>query len=158
MDLILWRHADAREGHETLPDLDRPLTAKGERQAHRMAQWLNRHLPESTRVIVSPAQRTRQTADALNRKYRLCPELSPERSVTELLQAARWPDAKGPVLVVGHQPALGLAAAWLLGGGLSADQLQPWALRKGAVWWLRSREREARVEVVLHTVMPVELL
>ena len=34
-----------------------------------MAEWLNRFLPESTRILVSPALRTRQTADALERKY-----------------------------------------------------------------------------------------
>jgi len=29
MDLILWRHADAIPGSETLADLDRPLSPKG---------------------------------------------------------------------------------------------------------------------------------
>ena len=33
MDLILWRHADAAPGE---PDIDRPLTAKGLRQAARV--------------------------------------------------------------------------------------------------------------------------
>jgi len=153
MDLILWRHAEALERGDELPDLERPLTPKGERQAQRMAQWLHRHLPESTRVLASPALRTRQTAEALGRKHKLVPELAPERTVTELLEVARWPDARGPVLVVGHQPTLGLAAAYLLAG-----IAQPWAVRKGAVWWLRSREREGRAEVVLHAVLSPEQL
>lgn len=148
MDLILWRHAEAREGDEDLPDLERPLTPKGERQAQRMAQWLNRHLPESTRVLVSPALRTRQTAEALQRKHKLAAELGPLRSVTELLQVARWPDSRVPVLVVGHQPTLGLTAAYLV-GGLAV----PWSVRKAAVWWLRSRERDGRQDVLLHAVV-----
>ena len=148
MDLILWRHAEAREGDEDLPDLERPLTPKGERQAQRMAQWLNRHLPESTRVLVSPALRTRQTAEALQRKHKLAAELGPLRSVTELLQVARWPDSRVPVLVVGHQPTLGLTAAYLV-GGLAV----PWSVRKAAVWWLRSRERVGRQDVLLHAVV-----
>jgi phosphohistidine phosphatase len=61
-----------------------------------------------------------------------------------LLEAARWPQSKEPVLVVGHQPTLGQTAAWLLAG-----VTQPWAVKKGAVWWLRSREREGEGQVVL---------
>ena len=152
MDLILWRHAEAREGDEGLPDLERPLTPKGERQAQRMAQWLNRHLPESTRVLVSPALRTRQTAEALQRKRKLADELAPLRSVTELLQVARWPDSRVPVLVVGHQPTLGRVIAQLL--GLKASEC---AVRKGAVWWLRQREREGVTQTVLVTVQTPEL-
>ena len=41
MDLILWRHAEAFEMREVQDDLDRSLTPKGERQAQRMAAWLN---------------------------------------------------------------------------------------------------------------------
>ena len=67
MDLILWRHAEAVLEREGLPDLDRSLTSKGERQAKRMAEWLNHRLAHSTRVIVSPARRCQQTAKALDR-------------------------------------------------------------------------------------------
>ena len=153
MDLILWRHADARDADEALPDALRPLTAKGERQARRMAQWLNQHLPDSTRVLVSPTLRTRQTADALGRKMRTVPDLGPESGVEGLLTATRWPDAREPVLVVGHQPTLCLAAAYLLAG-----VAQPWSVRKGAVWWLRQRERANGAEVVLHAVLGPEQL
>lgn len=153
MDLILWRHADAREADDGSADADRPLTAKGERQAQRMAQWLNRHLPESTRVLVSPTLRTRQTADALARKSKIVPALAPEAPVEALLAAARWPDAREPVLIVGHQATLGLTAAYLLTGNA-----QVWAVRKGAVWWLRGRQRDAHGEVVLHSVLSPDAL
>jgi phosphohistidine phosphatase len=148
MDLILWRHADAREGLDQGDDLSRPLTSKGERQAQRMAQWLNQQLPETARILVSPAVRTEQTAAALKRKYKVAPELLPNRSVTELLDIVRWPDARHPVLVVGHQPTLGLAAGYLLAGLANS-----WTIRKGSVWWLRCREREGRRDVVLHAVL-----
>jgi phosphohistidine phosphatase len=52
------------------------------------------------------------------------------------------------VLVIGHQPTLGLVAAQLLSG-----TAQPWAVKKGAVWWLRSREREGEGQVVLVNVL-----
>jgi phosphohistidine phosphatase len=157
MDLILWRHAEALEMREVEDDLDRALTPKGERQAQRMATWLNRQLPSTTRVLVSPARRAQQTASALDRKFKTVPALAPDGTVEGLLHAARWPDTREPVLVVGHQPTLGLAAAYLL-----ASQVQPWAVRKGAVWWLRGRERdrdgEPEYQVVLHAVQAPEMV
>lgn len=153
MDLILWRHAEALELRELKDDMDRALTTKGERQAQRMAGWLNRQLPASTRVLVSPARRAQQTAAALDRKFKTVPALGPDADVVALLHAVRWPDAREPVLVVGHQPTLGLAAAYLLSG-----PPQAWAVRKAGVWWLRAREREGVTQVVLHAVVAPDLL
>ncbi len=63
MNLVLWRHAEAEDG---VPDEARKLTAKGHRQAAAMAAWLDAQLPASRRVLVSPAQRTRETAAAFS--------------------------------------------------------------------------------------------
>lgn len=158
MDLILWRHAQAQtlppsEPFEPELDLARTLTPKGERQAERMAAWLNQRLTEATRVIASPARRTQQTAMALGRPFKTVPQIDPQASVDELLKAARWPLGRDPVLIVGHQPTLGLLAARLMTG-----QDQPWAIRKGAVWWLRGRERDGVSEVTLHAVQQADFL
>ncbi len=153
MDLLLWRHAEAHEAEAAQDDLERGLTPKGERQAQRMAAWINRYLPSGARVLASPALRCRQTAAALDRKLKTAPALAPDGTVEGLLHAVRWPDAREPVLLVGHQPTLGLAAAYLLSG-----QAQPWPLRKGALWWLRAREREGALQVVLHAVVSPELV
>lgn len=156
MDLILWRHAEAEEGGDALPDLDRSLTPRGTKQAQRMAQWLDRHLPESTRVLASPARRTEQSVLALQglgRKYKLRPELVPGCTPAQLLAAAQWPESKTHVLVVGHQPVLGQTIAQLL--GMANIEL---AVRKGAVWWLRHRERDGVGQTVLVTVQTPEML
>ena len=153
MDLILWRHAEALDPREGQDDLDRVLTSKGERQALRMAAWLNRQLPAGTRVLASPARRSQQTAAALERKVKTVAALAPDGNVDGLLHAVRWPDAREPVLVIGHQPTLGLAAAYLL-----AAQAQAWAVRKGAVWWLRGRERDGQLQVTLHAAISPELV
>ena len=79
--------------------------------------------------------------------------LAPGNDVQSLLKTARWPDAGEPVLIVGHQPTLGFAAAVLL-----ADQMQPWAIKKGGVWWLRSRDREGSAGIVLHAVQSPDSL
>ena len=62
MDLILWRHAQAARKGDLQDDRARPLTHKGERQARRMAAWLNRRLADSTRILASPALRCQKTA------------------------------------------------------------------------------------------------
>lgn len=149
MDLILWRHAEAGEHLEGANDLLRPLTARGEKQAARMASWLDRQLPEGARVLSSPATRCEQTAQALGRKYKRMPELAPGATPEQLLAAVQWPEGKGTVLVVGHQPTLGQVLAQLL--GLQEDRC---AVKKGAAWWLRVREREGRMETVVVAVQP----
>lgn len=147
MDLILWRHAEAVE-HGMVADLDRPLTAKGERQAARMAEWLNQRLAQTTRILVSPALRCQQTARALGRPFKTVEALAPGAEPEALLAAAKWPSAHEPVLIVGHQPTLGFTVAQLV-----ADLPQPWSVKKGAVWWLRNRDREGLAQVVVQAVM-----
>ena len=135
MDLILWRHAEAEPRAPGLDDKDRALTGKGARQAKRMAKWLRDALPADARVIASPAKRTCQTAQALERPFDRVEEIAPDASAIALLRAAEWPHARQAVLAVGHQPTLGEAAALMMAGAP-----QPWSMRKGAVWWLRSTD------------------
>ncbi|AVT02950.1 SixA phosphatase family protein [Paracidovorax avenae] len=153
MDLILWRHAEAEEPREGDEDLQRPLTPRGEKQAARMAAWLDRQLPDGLRVLASPAVRTEATAKALGRKYKLRAELLPGGTAADLLELVQWPHARGAVLVVGHQPMLGQAAAHLL--GLSSPDC---AIRKGAVWWLRHRARAEVAETILMAVQAPDFL
>ncbi|WP_175518397.1 SixA phosphatase family protein [Paracidovorax wautersii] len=153
MDLILWRHAEAEEAADGGDDLERALTSRGEKQAARMAGWLDRQLPEGLRVLASPAKRTEQTARALGRKYKLRAELLPGGSPAELLELVQWPRSRGAVLVVGHQPMLGQVVAHLL-----ALQASDCAIRKGAVWWLRHRQRLETEETVLMAVQSPEFL
>lgn len=160
MDLILWRHAEAHEHPDPLlgcqgdpKDLARRLTPRGEKQALRMAAWLDRQLPAVARVLTSPAQRAEQTAIALGRKYKVCEVLAPGGDPLALLALAQWPQGKLPLLVVGHQPTLGQVIARLLG---LAEADCP--VRKGSVWWLRQRERNGVFQTVLVTVQTPELL
>ena len=91
MDLILWRHAEAEDAAPGGNDLERQLTPRGEKQALRMAQWLERQLPESTRILSSPARRCEQTVLCLGRKYKTRDELSPDGQAEQLLALVHWP-------------------------------------------------------------------
>jgi phosphohistidine phosphatase len=136
MQLVLWRHAEAEPG---IPDAGRRLTARGKRQARRVARWLRRRLAADARVLASPALRAQRTARELTRRFETADALAPGTSPGALLAAVGWPDP-GPrtVVVVGHQPTLGEAAALALAG-----RAEPWALEAGALLWLESRAGEA---------------
>lgn len=153
MDLILWRHAEAVEIAPNGDDMSRVLTPRGEKQAARMSAWLDRQLPDSSRVWVSPARRTEQTALALGRKFKFSPALGPMGTTEQILALVQWPHAKGCILVVGHQPTLGQTISHLL--GLKGEEC---ALKKGALWWLRTRDREAMQQTVVVTVQSPEVL
>ena len=150
MDLILWRHAEAEPGED---DLDRRLTSKGIKQAARVAAWLERHLPDTCRILVSPARRAQQTAQALGRKFKTVQDLGPGASVASVLAAANWPDSRESVLIVGHQPTLGEVASLLLAGEEAG-----WSIKKGGIWWLSDRDRDGSAAVVLRVVIGPEFV
>lgn len=145
MDLILWRHAEAEGG---LPDASRNLTAAGAEEARRMAAWLRPRVPDDVAILVSPAARAQQTAQAFIPHFETTPAVGTAASPGELLAAAGWPGATGTVLVVGHQATLGQAAALLMSGKPAY-----WSVRKGAVWWFRASERDGGYEVRLRAVV-----
>jgi phosphohistidine phosphatase len=153
MDLILWRHAEAEEGGPELPDQKRRLTARGEKQAHKMAKWLREHLPRKHRILVSPTERTQQTAHALELPYEIERKVGVGATAADLLAATGWPEQSGAILIIGHQPALGRIAALLLSGA-EAD----WPVKKGSLWWFSSRVRESDTQIVLRVVQNPDLL
>lgn len=150
MELILWRHAEAAEGS---PDLSRALTAKGHRQAERMASFLVARIPHNTRVLASPAVRAQQTAAALTSHFDTLDALAPNATPQQILKAINWPNAGGAVLVVGHQPWLGEVAAHLLAG-----RNDYWSIKKGAAWWLSRRDREGDFQTVLRLAISPDML
>lgn len=153
MDLIFWRHAETTEAEDGQADADRPLTARGERQAARMAHWLERQLPESTKVLCCPSVRAEQTVIPLGRKYKLREELSPNACIEDVLALAQWPLNKHSVLLVTHQPLIGEIISQLM-----HIQLPELVVKKGSVWWLRSRFKDEKPQTMLVTVQTPELL
>src|SRR5689334_9418640 len=116
-----------------------------------MAEWIQQHVPNDARIIVSPAVRAQQTADALSRNYETTAQVGTDATPAEILTAAGWPKRNGTIVVVGHQPTLGATAALVLTGRVS-----PWRIRKGAIWWISIEKGEASPTVV--AVMAPELL
>lgn len=141
MNLLILRHADAASGY---PDLQRPLTHRGEEQAKIMAQWLRKNAPEDLRVLVSPALRTQQTARAFRTDFETVPEIGPGASASDVLNAAQWPDNSQSVLIVGHQPTVGHIATLLLHGSEQDIDFE-----KAGLWWFEYRIVDGKTQTVL---------
>ena len=150
MDLILWRHAEAEDDAD---DLRRRLTSKGRKQAQHAAEWLLQRLPSRFALISSPAVRAHQTAQALGTPIKVEHSLAPGATPKSIIAAAGWPDNRGAVVIVGHQPDLGRAVAQLVAGGDGR-----WSIKKGAIWWLSNRVRDGDAQVVVRAVVSPDLL
>lgn len=154
MDLILWRHAEAEPGGPDMPDEARKLTTKGIKQANKMAYWLDSNLPESCRILVSPTLRTRETMEALDRKFKVVHELDPDATPEAVLKAANWPNSREPVLIIGHQPYLGQVASRLI-----TPYQEQCSVRKGNVWWITQKSKEGTaLQTYLKAIMTPDLV
>ena len=150
MDMILWRHAEAEN---TLPDHARPLTARGRKQARDMAKWLKAHVKGKVKTISSSAVRAQKTAQAYSADFVVSDDIAVGASANEVLHIAGWPNAEGTIIIVGHQPTLGQVASLLLAGKKADGQI-----KKGAIWWFRTRGEGLDLETLLHAVVSPELL
>lgn len=153
MDLILWRHAEAEDGWN---DLQRALTPKGLRQAEKMAKWLSRQLRDKSQcLIATEARRSQQTLAALSHDFRIENRLNPGASPADYLEACKLAGkGREVIIVVGHQPEIGRLASLLL-TGCEAD----WAVKKGAVWWLRQRPQSIEgVQYELRAMVTPQML
>lgn len=150
MDMILWRHAEAEN---TTPDEGRVLTTRGRRQARAVAKWLREHVKGKVRVVASTALRAQQTAQALVNDFDISPDIAVGASPQDVLNLVGWPNGEGTIIVVGHQPTLGQVASLLLTGKEADGQI-----KKGAIWWFRTRGEGMEIETLLHAVISPELL
>ncbi len=150
MELILWRHAEAEDSY---PDMNRALTHKGQQQAKKMAAWLRERIPENTRILVSPATRAQQTAQALDLPYTTVESLAPGASAQQVLDAAQWSTANDAALIIGHQPTLGIAAAVAM-----THKPHYWCIKKASVWWIASRLRGHEEQAIIRAVVSPEFI
>ena len=150
-NLILWRHAEAEVHSKTGADTDRALTKTGFKDAEKMANWLNQHLPPNTEAYCSPARRCIETASALQKlnpiEIKVVDFLSVDSTAEIIAKKVRSSDSSKTTLIIGHQPNLGLVITKLLGMNESAC-----AVKKGAAWWLRQREVDGVMQTYLFAV------
>jgi phosphohistidine phosphatase len=94
-----------------------------------------------------------QTVEPLGRDFDTSEEVGLEATPKRLLAAADWPDGERNVVVVGHQPTLGQAAARVL-EGRDGDI----SIKKGAIWWFVMREDDDGRKTLLKAVLDPDTL
>lgn len=133
MILYVMRHAEAVEGSDTLQDGWRYLTEKGRAAAEKMSSSIARIGPKPRLTITSPLTRAVQTAEivaekACRKNVVVASELLlPGADIGELVAYLKGCTDAKRVLLVGHEPQLGLLVATLFGRGVEAI-----SLKKGA--------------------------
>ena len=164
MKLLLVRHAIAEDA-ETFnaagggSDALRPLTEAGRKKMRKGANRLRTQLSGIDLLASSPLLRARETADIIARAFGEVPvvertELDYHAPVEVALGWLEQLPGSGTVLVVGHQPHLGLLAGLLLTG--AARPLI--AFRKGGAALLEFPDRISAGEGVLHWVLTASQL
>jgi phosphohistidine phosphatase len=111
--LILLRHAKSNWSTGGLADAERPLSARGERDAPRMGEKLRERGARPDVVIASPARRARRTAKLISTMLgypdgaiKLDPALYLATPDTILAVVAAQAGPANCVIVVGHNPGL----------------------------------------------------
>jgi phosphohistidine phosphatase len=117
--LILTRHAKSAWDDPATEDHDRPLNARGQRQARELGDWLASRGYDPEEVLCSSAKRTRETwacvesAVLLTRpEVHILPKLygADPVKLTSVLQGAHMP----VVMLIAHNPGIADFAAMLL--------------------------------------------
>jgi phosphohistidine phosphatase len=149
--LWLLRHGEAVP-HESKPDADRELTARGERQAIAAGEGLARLGAEFSACYTSPKIRARDTARLACRALNIEPveveSLANGFSRDDALELVYAHGDDGRVLVVGHEPSFSQVVLDLTGGRIDFKKggVAAVAVARGGgelVLLLRPRELES---------------
>lgn len=156
--LVLIRHAKS-DWSVPLGDQERPLNARGRRQAPRTGEWIGAHLGTPDLAVVSVATRARQTWDLVAAELpavppvRFCEDAYTFSGVHLHEVVAALPDHANTVILIGHNPAVEdlieiLTAEWIRmpTAALALVQMASWDEGRGT---LRGAGRPADAEVVI---------
>ena len=123
MRLMIFRHAKAEKGAPGMRDRDRPLAARGLKDAPRMGTFMAHHELVPRHALVSPSRRTRETWDGLaaalpgsipvfyeDRLY----DATPEAIIAVIKET---PANIRTLIVIGHNPGLHETARLLIASG-----------------------------------------
>jgi phosphohistidine phosphatase len=142
--LWLLRHGEAVP-HDSKPDDERELTARGERQAVAAGAALARLGVEFAAIYASPKARALDTARLAADSLNVAPEveavLADGFEAGDALGLLARHEAGARVLVVGHNPSFAQVVYDLTGGRVD--------FKKGAVVAIRLRGRQGELIVLL---------
>lgn len=137
--LIVLRHAKS-DWSGGVPDHDRPLAARGRREAELAGRWLRENAADIDLVVCSSATRAQQTWKRVARQLNPAPRLRVEDRVygaseRELMAIVKkLPDSAQTVLLIGHNPGLEELVAELGGVGFAMKTSSIAVLSSRAAW------------------------
>ncbi len=138
--IYLMRHGIAGPAPTGMANGDRRLTPDGKRKIRRAARGLKRLGVVPDAVLSSPLRRAQETATVVaslrNPKLavEIYPLLAPGHEPAEVLKGLRLFRTARELILVGHQPDLGLLASHLL---TAASGVLPLPFKKGGVAAIR---------------------
>ncbi|TKI03859.1 phosphohistidine phosphatase SixA [Martelella alba] len=117
MQVLIMRHGDA--ALEAACDAERPLTVRGRDESRLMANWLNRNIVDTDRILISPYLRARQTLDVMREvmvlpdSEEVLPELVPGGDASMVCCYLQTLANEGleSILVISHLPLVGYLVA-----------------------------------------------
>ena len=121
--LVLMRHAKSAWDDANMPDIERPLSPRGQKAAPLMGARMKKAGYHPDVVLCSTATRARETLDLIADSL---PKKTKVQHVKELYMAvpremltlvAKVPDSAETVMLIGHNPGMGSLAGWLAGDG-----------------------------------------
>lgn len=121
--LYLLRHAKSSWKNTALDDIDRPLNRRGRQAALAMGEFLRDRDIAPAQVLCSPATRTRETLERVQRRLPVALPVRYEQgiyladSTTLLRRLHRLSDTLGSVMIIGHNPGMEMLARTLIHGG-----------------------------------------
>lgn len=128
--IMIFRHAKSDWGDPGAKDYDRPLSARGEKDAYRMGQYFHGKGLRWDAALVSSALRSMQTYELMDRGFEqmtVDPHISGAlylASVERILQLIHGQDERaGSLLLIGHNPGFHELALMLL----ADDESPPYA-------------------------------
>ncbi len=150
--ILFMRHAKSDWGAQYRSDFERPLNARGQRDAPIMAAFLARHNLMPDRIVSSPATRARLTAEFVAKEERFRGELDFDRRIylaspNMLLAVIReLPEDADRVMLVGHNPGMEDIIELLGGGHVRMPTAAIASLRLYADRWADAQPGEAHLQ------------
>ena len=120
--LSVFRHAKAENINGFPTDFARPLTSRGQKDAHHMGKLLANVEPTIDWISASPSQRTRETTEAVLKAFNHKPAVIWQDAIYEaeaetlLAVLAEIPEEMEHVLIIGHNPGMAELISGLVAG------------------------------------------
>lgn len=150
MEIYFLRHGEAEEKKEGMEDKDRPLTSFGAAAISSVGRSLEKIVDGFDLILASPLLRARQTADIVRNIFGIEDKILESESLlvgtppSVLLEEIKKQRDVSRLLIVGHQPHLGICISFLT--GKSEEEV---AIKKGSCGLVRTKNlKEGQGELI----------